>query len=278
MSSAREGWTANGPGGEGRAAAVAGGAQTVDRACAVLLEIGRAGGAGARITDLTSGLQLSRPTVHRVLQSLIAAGFVTQDPASRRYRLGAVLHSLGLLAPGPHERLPELRRPLEELARRTGHTAYLMLRRGDEVACIARADSPAEIRTYLMEVGAMRPIGAALGGIAILAALPDAEVDAVLERTARVLARHRNATPEYVRLQVARNRRDGYCVSEQVYLQGATGFSALVPVPGEPPHLAVSISAISSHVTPETQPDVVSALRSTCAEMAAIAGARGAAS
>ena len=62
--------------------------------------------------------------------------------ATRRYRLGVALHGLALAAPSPLEQLAELRPLLEGLAQRTGETAYLMLRQGDEVLCIARAEGP----------------------------------------------------------------------------------------------------------------------------------------
>src|SRR5262245_32204582 len=117
-----------------------GGAQTVDRACLLLGEIARHGPAGVRLIDLTQRSKLSRPTVHRILQSLSAAQIVHQDSTSRRYRLGVGLHALALAAPSPLEQLPELRPLLAELAQRTGETAYLMQRQGSEVLCIARAE------------------------------------------------------------------------------------------------------------------------------------------
>src|SRR5262245_14326333 len=76
-------------------------AQTVDRACLLINEIARHGPAGARLIDLTQRSRLSRPTVHRILQSLSAAQFVNQHPTTRRYRLGVALHALALAAPSP---------------------------------------------------------------------------------------------------------------------------------------------------------------------------------
>lgn len=61
-----------------------GGAQTVDRACLLLTEIARHGPPGARLIDLTRHSKLSRPTAHRILQSLSAAQLVHQDAPTRR--------------------------------------------------------------------------------------------------------------------------------------------------------------------------------------------------
>jgi DNA-binding IclR family transcriptional regulator len=252
------------------------GAQTVDRACMLLAEIARCGPAGARLIDLTQRSKLSRPTVHRILQSLSAAQFVHQDPPTRRYRLGVALHGLALAAPSPLEQLTELRPLLDALAHRTGETAYLMLRQGDEVLCIARAEGAAPIRTLLIEVGAYRPIGATIAGIAMMAALDDAEVDDIIRRTGSAMAaRHRNATPDYVRRHLAEARRNGFCVSRQVLIEGATGISAAVPSAAGRPYLAVSLSAVSSRV-PEarTKPLAADVVR-TCARMGQVLARRG---
>lgn len=244
------------------------GAQTVERACHLLKEIGRNSTAGVRLVDLTTALGLSRPTVHRILQSLVVADFVRQDAVTKRYRLGGTIYGLGLAASGPLERLPELRPTLDTLAARTGDTVYLMLRRGDEVMCIARAEGATPIRTYVIDVGASRPIGATIAGITMLAAMGDAEIEEILKRTAVAMRQFRNATPEYVRAQVARARSDGYCISEQIYIEGATGISAPVRVPEGPPYLAISMSAISSRVTRDRIKTLTDELIRACTQIA----------
>jgi DNA-binding IclR family transcriptional regulator len=244
------------------------GAQTVDRACHLLNEIARHGQAGARLVDLTRRSKLSRPTVHRILQSLSAARLVHQDAATRHYRLGVALHALALAAPSPLEQLGELRPLLVELAQRTGETGYLMLRQGSEALCVARAESAAPIRTVLIDVGAHLPLGATIAGIAMLAALDDKEIEDILRRTAGAMsARHRNATPDYVRRQVAHVRRHGFCVSKEVLIEGATGFSAAVPRGDAPPFLAVSVSAVSTRVPESRVKPLAADLMRTCARM-----------
>lgn len=244
-----------------------GGAQTVDRACMLLTEIARHGPAGARLLDLTRHSKLSRPTVHRILQSLAAAQFVHQVAASRRYRLGVALHGLALAAPSPLEQVADLRPLLEGLAQRTGETTYLMLRQADEVLCIARAEAASPIRTVLIEVGSYRPIGTTIAGVTMLAALDDEEVEAILKRTASAMTRYRNATPDFVRRHVAAVRRNGFCISKSVLIEGTTGISAAVPVGTARQFLAVSLSAISSRVPEARVKPLATELMRTCARM-----------
>jgi len=250
------------------------GAQTVDRACMLLKEIARHGVSGARLVDLTVASGLTRPTVHRILQSLLAAEFVCQPFGVKRYKVGVGIYGLGLAAQGPIERLAELRMLLEGLASRTGDSAYLMLRRGDEMLCVARAEGATPIRTYVIEVGALRPIGATITGITLLAALHDDEIEAILKRTTSAMASFRNATPQYARRQIACVRRDGFCMSDRVFIEGATGISAAVPATDGPCCLAISLSAIPSRIPKSRVKPLAQDIMRTCAEMARILNRR----
>ena len=251
-----------------RSSASVAGAQTVDRACTLLKEIARHGASGARLLDLTKNSGLSRPTVHRILQSLASPAFIRQDPATRRYQLGVGLFALGLAAPNPVEGLPELRSLLDALATQTGDTAYLWTRQGDEVLCLARVEGPSPIRTFLYDPGAVRPIGATLAGTTMLAALDDGEVEAILARTAAAMTRYRGATPDYVRRQIATVRRNGFCHSENLLIEGATGLSAPVASRDGPPYLAVSLSAICARVPKSRVKPLSEVLLRTCQKMA----------
>ena len=246
------------------------GAQTVDRACMLLKEIARHAPSGARLVDLTTESGLSRPTVHRILRSLSAAEFVCQTPGTKRYKMGVAIYGLGLAAQGPIERLSELRLLLEGLANRTGDTAYLMLRRGDEMLCVSRAEGATPIRTYVIEVGALRPIAATIAGITLLAKLGDDEVEVILRRTTSAMATFRNATPQYARQQIACVRRDGFCISNNVFVEGATGISAGVPSRDGPPCIAVGLSAITSRIPKSRVKPLVQDIMRTCAEMAKV--------
>lgn len=248
------------------------GAQTVDRACGLLNEIARCGPSGARLIDLTERSRLSRPTVHRILQSLSAANFVRQDPKTRKYQIGSALYILGLAAPNPLEQLAEIRPALEGLAMDLGDTVYLMMRQGDETVCLARAEGAAPVRTYLIEVGAIRPIGTTIAGATMLAPLRDDEIEAVLKRTAKAMTRYRNATAEYVRRKVQEVRRDGYCVSKATLIEGVVGLSAAVPASHGAPCLAISISAASLRMPDKRIKGVASALVATCEKLGKMLG------
>ena len=50
--------------------------------------------------EIALKLKMGKSTVHKVLQTLLVRGFVTQNPSTRRYRLGLRNWQLGALAVG----------------------------------------------------------------------------------------------------------------------------------------------------------------------------------
>ncbi|NTI78535.1 IclR family transcriptional regulator [Rhizobium rhizogenes] len=245
------------------------GAQAISRACFLMMEVARSGQSGARLVELQKSSGLSHSTVHRILQSLVGERFIVQDAASKRYRLGHAIFELGLAAPSPLDHLSELRPILSELAQRIGDTAYLMMRRGDEIICLARAEGASPIRTYMIEVGEMRPIGASLAGICLMATMEDDEVERTIRRTELSIARYGEASPAYIRRQIAHVRSKGFCISREVLLKMATGMSMAVPNAKGAPFLGISISAVSSRVPDRRVPLLAEELMTACMAMGA---------
>src|ERR1700724_4421794 len=68
--------------------------QSVDRA-ARILKVLASGPRRLGVSEVADRLGLARPTVHGLLQTLQAHGFVEQDQTSEKYQLGAGLLQLG---------------------------------------------------------------------------------------------------------------------------------------------------------------------------------------
>src|SRR3954462_15554337 len=71
-----------------------GGIQSIDRAARILRTLA-SGPRRLGVTELAQRLDLAPPTVHGLLQTLQAHGFVEQDRDSEKYQLGAGLLQLG---------------------------------------------------------------------------------------------------------------------------------------------------------------------------------------
>src|SRR3954449_293212 len=144
--------------------------QSVDRAARILKALA-SGPRRLGVSQLADQLGMTRPTVHGLLQTLQAHGFVEQDRDSDKYQLGAGLLHLG----NSYLDLNELRaRSLvhaERLATRTNAAVRVGVRHGAGVIVVHHTFRP-DATLQILEVGAQLPVHASALGKAILAYLP----------------------------------------------------------------------------------------------------------
>ncbi|MCP9985851.1 IclR family transcriptional regulator [Streptomyces sudanensis] len=220
-----------------------GGVQSLERAFDLLERMADAGGE-VGLSELSAGSGLPLPTIHRLVRTLVACGYVRQQ-ADRRYALGPRLIRLGESASrllGTWAR-PHLARLVEE----TGETANLALLDGDEVVYVAQVPSGHSVR-MVTEVG-RRLLPHSTGvGKALLAHVPPEEVRALLARTGMPAATERTiTTPEGFLAALERVRASGYAVDDG---EQETGVRCLaVPVPDAPAPAAISVSGPAGRMT-----------------------------
>jgi DNA-binding IclR family transcriptional regulator len=162
--------------------------QSVDRAAEILKSLA-SGPRRLGVSELADRLELPRPTVHGLLQTLQIHGFVEQDRDSGKYQLGAGLLHLG----NSYLDLNELRgRSIvhaERLAARTQAAVRVGVLHGAEVVVVHHVFRP-DAAFQVLEVGAQLPVHATALGKALLAYAPAAVVDDVLaEAPARLTRR-----------------------------------------------------------------------------------------
>src|SRR5919206_644256 len=149
--------------------------QSVDRAARILKALA-SGPRRLGVSQLADQLGMTRPTVHGLLQTLAAHGFVEQDPDSDKYQLGAGLLHLG----NSYLDLNELRtRSLvhaERLATRSDAAVRVGVMHGASVVVVHHVFRP-DATLQILEVGAQLPLHASALGKAILAYCPAALVD-----------------------------------------------------------------------------------------------------
>ncbi len=203
------------PGGSGRrtpAEAGIGGAQAIQRAIALLRAVARANERGARATALATEVGLSVATAHRILSVLAQEGLLTHDPYSKLYHLGMELFVLGAAAQEFSIR-DRLRPVLEQVALETEDTVFLLIRSGNDAVCIDRVEGCFPIRTLTLDVGSRRPLGVGAGSLALLAFLPDSQVEAVLAANAPRYANYAGFSADDIRRTVAHARDLGFALN-----------------------------------------------------------------
>lgn len=199
---------------------------------------------GATTSSLARATALARPTVHRLLASLLTEGLVDRDPATGRWQLGPELFLLGSAA-GPRYDVTALAQPhVRRLAVATGESAFLSARRGDETVCLVREDGSFPIRSHVLVEGIRFPLGVASAGMAVLAFLPDPEIDDFLGRVDLTTVHGEHHAPDAVRRRVAETRATGWALNPGLIVEGSWGMAAAVFDADERPAWALSLTGI----------------------------------
>jgi IclR family transcriptional regulator, acetate operon repressor len=232
-----------------------GGVQSLERAFDLLERMADAGGE-VGLSELSASSGLPLPTIHRLMRTLVACGYVRQQ-ANRRYALGPRLIRLGESA---SRLLGTWARPyLARLVEETGETANMALLDGDEVVYVAQVPSRHSMRMFT-EVG-RRVLPHATGvGKALLAHLPPDEVRALLGRTGMPAETDRTITdPDAFLAELDRVRALGYAVDDGEQEVGVRCLA--VAVPNAPTAAAISISGPAGRVTEAATDKIVPVLQ-----------------
>jgi DNA-binding IclR family transcriptional regulator len=222
-----------------------------------------------RLTDIVAGSGVNKATTLRLLETLIGEGFVRRDAATKRYSLGDEALLLGIAMQG-RDHIRERARPsLVRLAALSGDTLLLSTRHGLESVCVDREFGSYPIRANYLDLGSRRPLGAGAGSLALLAWLPDDEIEAILGLLAPVFRqRYPKITRELLKSEIALARQRGYTLLLDVVVEQMGGIG--VPVLGGDgkPVAAISIAALNQRITPRL-PALVPALKKAGAELSA---------
>jgi len=226
--------------------------QTVGRAIQLIRLVASSKSHDLRLIDIAEMAALDKSTAHRLLQRLVQERMLARDPGRRGYRLGPLLYELGLAAL-PETNLQEASEPaLRLLARTTGDMAFLIVRSGYETVCLSRIAGDFEIQTLTRNVGDRHPLGIGAGGLAILAALGDGDVDVAIGAVASQLSRYR-LTEQALRERIARTRQRGYALDEGSAALDVVALGRAVRNRGGVPVAAVFAASISSRMTETRQ-------------------------
>ncbi|MBO1076549.1 IclR family transcriptional regulator [Roseomonas marmotae] len=243
--------------------------RTLSRASALLQHLAGAPMRCWRLTDLAVASGLHKATVHRLLGGLMAEGLVQSLPGG--YTLGPQAWLIGRAAAQRFDLSGFATPLLRRVAQETGDVALLGVMIGHHVHCMAREEGDSPILPTSIRVGAIRPLGCGAHALALLAALPAAEVERAITVTApERVGRYAPITDDYLRRSVVETQAQGYAVNEGVIVSGMTAVAVAVRDSWGRPIAALSCSAISERLLPERRPFVVALLRQEAGRLEAM--------
>jgi DNA-binding IclR family transcriptional regulator len=204
------------------------GAQTIAKAALVLRSLSTFGSGGATLKDVCAVTGLPKPTAHRILAALLAERLIERPAGTRDYRLGPELFAFGATIADIFDLKGLARESLERLAKRTGDTIYLGMRCGFDGLCLDRVYGASAPDELILEVMDRWPLGIGSFSLAILAFLPQAEIDDIVAYNRRRLSGRDLATFERIDQAVLRTRRNGYAFRRMRATRGLAGVA--VPI------------------------------------------------
>lgn len=229
------------------------GTQSIQRAIAVLREIACHTPRGMRLADIATTLEIERATAHRIMKGLSFHGMAVRDPRTNHYRLGPTVHALGL-ATTPHYTLAEVCEPtLTRLAEATGDSTFLLVRSGYDAVCLRRMEGSFPLQAHTLDTGVRRPLGGGGGALALLMALPDAEIDHIIEANARRMQSYRDLSPARLRAAIARSREVGYAINDEQLMAGVSAIGMTIPTAHGMPYVAISVASATSRMKVRAQ-------------------------
>jgi len=171
------------------------------------------------ISELAHDLGLTRSTTHRYAATLASLGYLEQDGPTRRYRLGPRVLDLGFSMLGSLE-LREIAAPhLRRLTDTTGYTSNLAIRDDTDVILIDRVRGrPGRYHhlEFTLHVGSRLPSYCSATGKALLAFLPAADLDLLLDRIDLVQRGPRTLTGKDALLaELEQVRRTGIAINDE---------------------------------------------------------------
>ena len=180
------------------------------------------------LETISTGTDLAKPTVFRLLNTLVTQGFIERDPNGRRFQPSAKLRILGInilsVDSIRSQRVAVMKRLVEEI----GETCNFNILDGNKVMYLDRVETSAPIRLHV-DLGMRVPLHCTASGKLFLSGMTELQVQRSLGNEPFETYTPRTITT-YDKLfsELENIRQNGYALDESAFLEGFIGIA--VPV------------------------------------------------
>jgi DNA-binding IclR family transcriptional regulator len=186
------------------------------------------------VAEAAGRANITRPTAHRLIQTLITAGYLAQNAADGRITPGySALMLAGSILDASQLRLESLPH-LASLARATGERAALGILHRDQMLYLAGVEKPS-LPTIFSRFGKAVPAYCSALGKAILAYLPEEGLARYLDAVPLARRTELTITDEAaLRAELAQVKHDGFAIDRGENARGTCCVAAPILVHGTP--------------------------------------------
>ncbi len=213
-------------------------------------------------------LALPRSSVYHLLKVLTDEGFVVHLPEEGRYGLGVAAFELGS-AYTRQAPLQRVGRPLlTRLVDLTTHNVHLAVLHGRDVLYLLEERAPGR-PPLVTDVGVRLPAQLTASGLAMLAALPAAQVRALFPSKDAFVQRHGVGARSLpgLRAELQQVRRAGYASEDGSVTPDFASVAAAVLDHGGHPVAAVAVTFPAADVAPDLRRRLAISVTRTAAEL-----------
>ena len=178
------------------------------------------------LSEISQRLPLHKSTAHFLIGTLVSHGLLSQDPATRRYRLGLLAFEIALKGNGVLGLREGARPLLEQLAASAKETVLLCIPVGERLLIADTVEPDHGIRVAV-PVGHRLPLTCGAAGKAYFAALEPAEVRQVIDpKLLRPFTDNAITRLDRYLAEVRKSRERGYALDFEEFELGvrAVGF------------------------------------------------------
>ena len=241
------------------------GSRTLRRGLQLLDAVSGSGHDGLRVVDLCRAIGLERATVYRLLTTLVDSGYVSTH-GRFRYVAGPQLAARAQRVV-PSDFAARLQPVLVRVSASCGDAAFAITREGPASHCIARQLGTHPVQVLVIQVGTHQPLGVGAAGLALLSALTDDDVTAVIAANSPVLERYGSMTPDRMKILVRATRERGWSVIGNHATHGVLAVGLAVRGSDGAPVAAISVASTIDRMPRERQQLIARSMRETLAAL-----------
>lgn len=245
--------------------------------CLAIIEVLAGEAEPMELSELARRVELPASAGHRILATLMARGWVVQDPATQSYALSLRLSTLAFRNLDARAVPDVVQAVLDRLAKRTAEYCRLAIVEGEDLVWVARAQGAPPGLRYDPDMGQEIVLHATANGKAWLSTLPESEALRIVcsrgFKARRPLGPRAVSDVEGFRRELADARANGYAKAVD---EAETGTAALaVPFfagldPRSPVAGTISVAGPILRIDPARYADLADALKAASREIAEI--------
>ena len=180
------------------------------------------------LSQIAALADMDMSAAQRFAHTLTELGYLDKDPETKNYSLSPQVFDLSYRYQSSHEMIHRAAPYIQQLSLQSGETANLTVLHGNEIVYVYRilGQHMLNVKTVL---GARQPAYCTAPGLAMMAWLPEQQVEAILS-TSELVAHtpYTVVDPKAIRRRLVEVRASGHAHTEEEYLLGAISTSAAV--------------------------------------------------